>query len=93
MTAWIVFGLFVLVVGGCLALTAASGRAEQYLRETFQLAGVPFDDAELAEKVAREERAWAEWASLMRALDPTWHDEPTPEFDRAVRANITGGAA
>lgn len=90
------FALACLIFACCLAATALSGWAEEYLRGLFGRAEVPYDDAELAEMVAAEEQAWAEWDGILRAVDDTPHDEPTPIFTRAVLDDIyrrTGGGA
>ena len=82
---------FAIVLTVAFLLTAASGRVEERLREAYRRSDVPFDEAELAAKVRREEDAWADWVAIMKALDPTPHAEPTPIFHRAVRENIRRG--
>lgn len=69
---------------------------ERRLRDSYRRSNVAYDDAELARLVAEEEAAWAEWDGILRAIDSTPHDEPTPIFSRAVLDDIyrrTGGGA
>ena len=90
------FVAFMAVIVGCLAVTALSYRAEQYLRGVYRSQRVAWDDDELAAQVAEDERAWAEWAAILRAVDNTPHDEPTPLFTQTVLDDIyrrTGGGA
>ena len=90
------FAIFVLAVTTGLALTVLSWRAEQYLRDRYHRAGVAYTDAELAEIVAREEAAWDEWESILRAIDNTPHPEATPIFAETIVDNVRrqgGGAA
>lgn len=95
---WIALGFCVVVCAGALAGMWHELRldGERRIRDSFRGANVAYDDAEVARLLAEEEAAWAEWDAILRAVDGTPHDEPTPIFTRTVLDDIyrrTGGGA
>lgn len=93
---WIALAFCVVVCAGALAGMWHELRldSERRIRGCYRGANVAYDDAEVARLVAEEEAAWAEWDGILRAVDSTPHDEPTPIFTRTVLDDIyrrTGG--
>lgn len=82
---WIALLTAVLVCLGCLAGLAHEWRitADQTIREAYRKADVPYDDDELAARIAEDERAWREWAAICQVLDIA-PDAGTPIYDRLV---------
>lgn len=87
MSAWEVFAAFVAIVVGCLVVTDLSLRGDALIRRAYRETDVPYDDAELAARVAEDERAWAEWTAICEVLDIA-PDAGTPIYDRLVCAEM-----
>lgn len=83
MSVWGLFGAFVAIVTGCLVLTWLTHAVDQAIRRFYAEANVAYDDAELAAQVAKDERAWAEWAAICAGLDIA-PDQGTPIYGRLV---------
>lgn len=80
------FVVFMAVIVGCLAVTALSYRAEQYLRGIYRSQRVAWDDDELARMVAVEEAEVDEWLRLARVVGVL--NPGTPIYDRLVCEQI-----
>ena len=87
----VIAAAFVIAYAG----TVLTWRGEQYFRSIYRRNNIAWDDTELARWVADEERAWAEWESILRAVDNTPHVEPTPLYVETIVDNVRrhGGAA